>query len=90
MLPTAGAAAFKLKSQDAPEMTPSEPMLDCCPNVTPFGKAMDGCVMANCATKCFNCSARAFQQMTQSGPCSETALDVELLFVRLIRLFTGR
>lgn len=58
MLPAAGAAAFKLKSQDATEMSASEPMHDCCPPAAnPCDQAMDDCgSMATCAMKCFNYS----------------------------------
>ena len=66
VLPAAGAAAFKLKSQDATEMSASEPMHDmsmhdasmhdCCPpEANPCDKAMDTCAsMATCALKCFS------------------------------------
>jgi hypothetical protein len=59
MLPAAGAAGFKLKSQDATEISASEPMHDCCPPRTnPCGKVMDDCgSMATCAVKCFNYSS---------------------------------
>ena len=66
VLPAAGAAAFKLKSQDATEMSAresmqdesmqDEPMHDCCPpEANPCDKAMDNCAsMATCALKCFS------------------------------------
>ena len=61
VLPAAGAAAFKLKSQDATEMSAGEsmqdePMHDCCPpEANPCDKAMDVCAsMATCALKCFS------------------------------------
>ena len=59
MLPVAGAAAFKLKSQNTAEVSASEPMHDCCPpTANPCGKAMDDCgSMATCAMKCFKYSA---------------------------------
>jgi hypothetical protein len=52
MLPTAGAAAFKMTSQDALEMSASEPMHDCCPSAAnPCDK--DDCgSMAVCASTC--------------------------------------
>jgi len=57
MLPAAGAAALKLKSQDATETSASEPMLDCCP-VKPKPCDKDDCgSMATCAIKCFKYSA---------------------------------
>lgn len=58
VLPAAGAAAFKLKSQDATEMSADEPMHECCPPAAnPCDKAMDDCgTMATCAVKCFSCS----------------------------------
>jgi hypothetical protein len=61
LLPAAGAAAFKLKSQDATEMSATEPMHDCCPpEANPCDKAMDDCgTMATCAVKCFSCSTFA-------------------------------
>jgi hypothetical protein len=61
VLPAAGAAAFKLKSQDATEMSAAEPMHDCCPPAAnPCDKAMDDCgTMATCALKCFGCSTLA-------------------------------
>jgi hypothetical protein len=61
LLPAAGAAAFKLKSQDATEMSATEPMHECCPPAAnPCDKAMDDCgTMATCALKCFNCSTGA-------------------------------
>jgi hypothetical protein len=53
MLPAAGAAALKLKSQDATETSASEPILDCCP-VKPKPCDKDDCgSMATCAIKCF-------------------------------------
>jgi len=61
VLPAVGAAAFKLKSQDATEMSAAEPMHDCCPPAAnPSDKAMDDCgTMATCALKCFSCSSIA-------------------------------
>jgi hypothetical protein len=66
LLPAAGAAAFKLKSQDATEMSAGEsmhdgPMHDCCPPAAnPCDKAMNDCgTMATCAMKCFSSSAVA-------------------------------
>ena len=54
MLPTAGAAAFKMQPQDAPEMSASEPMHDCCPpDANPCDKAVGDCAsMAACASTC--------------------------------------
>ncbi len=59
MLPAAGGAAFKLKSQDGTEqvgveMSAVEPMDDCCPHAAnPCGQAMDGCgSMATCSLSC--------------------------------------
>jgi hypothetical protein len=60
ILPAAGAAAFKLKPQDAAtEMSADEPTHDCCPpSANPCDKAMDDCgTMASCALKCFSSSA---------------------------------
>ena len=71
ILPAAGAAPFKLKSQDATEMSASEPMYDepmhdepmhdCCPPAAnPCDRAMDDCgTMATCALKCFSYSTGA-------------------------------
>jgi hypothetical protein len=66
LLPAAGAAAFKLKSQDATEMSAGGsmhdgPMHDCCPPAAnPCDKAMDDCgTMATCAMKCFSSSTVA-------------------------------
>jgi hypothetical protein len=71
VLPATGAAAFKLKSQDATEMSADKPMHDepmhgepmheCCPpEATPCDKAMDICGnMATCAVKCFSGSTFA-------------------------------
>ena len=61
ILPAAGSAAFKLKSQDATEMSAGESMHDCCPPAAdPCDKAMDDCgTMATCAMKCFGYSAVA-------------------------------
>ena len=61
LLPAAGAAAFKLKSQDATEMSATEPTHDCCPPAAnPCDKAMDDCgTMATCALKCFSSSTGA-------------------------------
>jgi hypothetical protein len=58
LLPAAGAGAFTLKSQDATEMSATEPTHDCCPPAAnPCDKAMDDCgTMATCALKCFSCS----------------------------------
>ena len=52
MLPAAGAAAFKLTSQDATEMSASEPAHDCCPPAAnPCDK--DDCgSMTTCASSC--------------------------------------
>jgi hypothetical protein len=57
MLPVAGAAAFKLKSQNTAEVSASEPMRDCCP-AKPNACDKDDCgSMATCAMKCFKYSA---------------------------------
>ena len=51
-LPAAGATAFKLQPQEAPEMSASEPMHDCCPPAAdPCDKA-DCASMATCALPC--------------------------------------
>jgi hypothetical protein len=58
ILPAAGVAAFKLKPQDATEISAAEPTHDCCPPAAdPCEKAMDDCrSMAACALKCFSYS----------------------------------
>jgi hypothetical protein len=58
MLPMAGGFGFKLKSQNATEISAVEPMHDCCPPAAnPCDKTMDDCgSMAACATKCFGYS----------------------------------
>src|SRR5262245_24839281 len=52
MLPAAGAAAFKLKSQDATEMSASEPEHDCCPPAANPCDQGDCSSMAACAASC--------------------------------------
>jgi hypothetical protein len=88
VLPAAGAAAFKLKSQDATEMSAGksmqdEPMHDesmheCCPpEANPCDKAMDTCAsMATCALKCFGYS---------TGPSSP--LSFPLTFASVMPVF---
>jgi hypothetical protein len=54
MLPVVGAAAFKMQPDEAPEMSASEPMHDCCPpTVNPCDKAGSDCAsMAACTLPC--------------------------------------
>lgn len=52
MLPAAGAAAFKVTSQEPSEISASEPMHDCCPPAA--NPCCDDCgSMAVCASTCF-------------------------------------
>ena len=55
LLPTAGAATFKLKPQEMTEMSASEPM-DCCPPAAnPCDKSMGDCAsMAACMVNCLS------------------------------------
>jgi hypothetical protein len=56
-LPVAGAAAFKLKSQEMTEMSAFEPMDDCCPPAADPCKSMRGCgSMAACMVNCLSYS----------------------------------
>jgi len=59
MLPMGGGFGFKLKSQDATEISAVEPMHDCClSKAKPCSQAVDDCgSMATCAMKCFNYSS---------------------------------
>ena len=66
VLPTAGGAAFKLKSADTVEMTASEPMHDCCPDqAAPCDKSARDCMsMAACAVHSFNFATVSFSSLT--------------------------
>src|SRR5438128_44103 len=55
LLPTASAAAFKLKPQDMTEMSASGPMDDCCPPAADPCKGMRDCAsMATCMVNCLS------------------------------------
>jgi hypothetical protein len=58
VLPMVGVFGFKLKSQDAIEISAVGPMHDCCPPAAnPCDKTINDCwSMAACATKCFGYS----------------------------------
>jgi hypothetical protein len=66
LLPAAGGAAFKLKSQDITETSGSETEHDCCPpGSDPCDMAVDGCgSMATCALKCFSFAAGLASPLT--------------------------
>jgi hypothetical protein len=54
LLPTAGAATFKLKPQEMTEMSASEPM-DCCPPAADPCKGMRDCAsMPACMVNCLS------------------------------------
>src|SRR5260221_14019775 len=78
MLPMGGGFGFKLKSQDATEISAVEPTHECCPPAAnPCDKTMDDCAsMAACTTKCFGYSGGV---STPPGD-SPTRTDVLPLF----------
>jgi hypothetical protein len=86
MVPAAGAAAFKLKSQDAGEMSASEAaemsaaeaMDDCCPHAAnPCDKAMADCgSMATCALKCFSFAGTSFSSIVFPSIAAKMAAPI--------------
>src|SRR5262249_6104883 len=61
LLPAAGVAGFKFKSQEMSDMSADEPMDDCCPHAADLcDKAMNDCAsMAACALHCLSFSGGA-------------------------------